>query len=63
MPLPCHRTCGRPVGLGQTVDTSAVRRRYQRAQDAADPRPLRWRDLRHTYEWLLAANSVDLVTI
>lgn len=35
--------------LGRTLDPSALRRRYRRAQDTAELRPLRWRDLRHTY--------------
>ena len=49
--------------LGRTLDTSALRRRFARAQAAARVRPLRWHDLRHTYGSLLAANGVDLVTI
>ncbi len=49
--------------FGRTLDTSALRRRFARAQTAAGVRPLRWHDLRHTYGSLLAANGVDLVTI
>jgi integrase len=49
--------------LGRTLDPSALRRRYRRAQAAAGLRPLRWHDLRHTYGSLLAAAGVDLVTI
>jgi integrase len=49
--------------LGRTLDGSALRRRYRRAQAAAGLRPLRWHDLRHTYGSLLAAAGVDLVTI
>jgi integrase len=49
--------------LGRTLDPSALRRRYRRAQVAAGLRPLRWHDLRHTYGSLLAAAGVDLVTI
>jgi len=49
--------------LGRSLDPSALRRRYRRAQDAAGLRPLRWHDLRHTYRSLLAADGVDLVTI
>ncbi len=49
--------------LGRTLDPSALRRRYRRAQAAAGLRPLRWHDLRHTYGSLLAASGVDLVTI
>ena len=49
--------------LGRTLDPSALRRRYRRAQDAAGLRALRWHDLRHTYGSLLATAGVDLVTI
>jgi integrase len=49
--------------LGRTLDPSALRRRYRRAQAAAGLRALRWHDLRHTYGSLLAAAGVDLVTI
>ena len=49
--------------FGRTLDSSALRRRYKRAQVAAGVRLLRWHDLRHTYGSLLAANGVDLVTI
>jgi integrase len=49
--------------FGRTLDGSALRRRYKRAQAAAGLRPLRWHDLRHTYGSLLAASGVDLVTI
>jgi integrase len=49
--------------FGRTLDTSALRRRFRRAQDAAELRPLRWHDLRHTYGSLLAASGLDLVTI
>jgi len=49
--------------LGRTLDGSALRRRYKRAQKAANIRPLRFHDLRHTYGSLLAAAGVDLVTI
>ena len=49
--------------FGRTLDSSALRRRYRRAQTAARLRPLRWHDLRHTYGSLLAASGVDLVTI
>jgi integrase len=48
---------------GRTLDDSALRRRYRRAQVAADVRPLRFHDLRHTFGSLLAANGVDVVTI
>jgi integrase len=49
--------------LGRTLDPSALRRRYRRAQAAAGLAPLRWHDLRHTYGSLLAAAGVDLVKI
>ena len=49
--------------LGRTVDDSALRRRYRRAQEAVGVRKLRWHDLRHTYGSLLAASGVDLVAI
>lgn len=48
---------------GRTFDDSALRRRYRRAQSAADIRPLRFHDLRHTFGSLLAASGVDVVTI
>jgi len=49
--------------FGRTLDPSALRCRYRRAQAAAGLRALRWHDLRHTYGSLLAADGVDLVTI
>jgi integrase len=49
--------------LGRPLDSSALRRRFKRARDAAGLRPLRFHDLRHTYGSLLAAAGVDLVTI
>jgi integrase len=49
--------------LGRSLDSSALRRRFKRARDAAGLRPLRFHDLRHTYGSLLAAAGVDLVTI
>jgi integrase len=49
--------------LGRTLDDSALRRRYRRAQAAAGIRPLRFHDLRHTFGSLLAARGVDVVTI
>ena len=45
------------------MNSSALRRRFKRARDAAGLRPLRFHDLRHTYGSLLAAAGVDLVTI
>jgi integrase len=49
--------------LGRSLDGSALRRRYRRAQIAAEARPLRFHDLRHTFGSLLAARGVDVVTI
>jgi integrase len=49
--------------LGRTLDDSALRRRYRRAQAAAGVRPLRFHDLRHTFGSLLAVAGVDVVTI
>jgi integrase len=49
--------------FGRPLDDSALRRRYARAQDAADIRPLRFHDLRHTFGSLLAMRGVDVVTI
>jgi integrase len=49
--------------FGRPLDGSALRRRYKRAQVAADVRPLRFHDLRHTFGSLLAARGVDVVTI
>lgn len=48
---------------GRTLDDSALRRRYRRAQTAAEVRPLRFHDLRHTFGSLLAMRGVDVVTI
>ena len=49
--------------LGRTLDASAVRKRFKRGRDAAGLRPLRFHDLRHTYDSLLAAAGIDLVSI
>lgn len=49
--------------LGRPLDGSALRRRYRRAQEAVEVRPLRFHDLRHTFGSLLAARGVDVVTI
>lgn len=48
---------------GRRIDGSALRRRFQRARDAAGLEPLRFHDLRHTYGSLLVAGGVDLVSI
>src|SRR5207249_5339199 len=49
--------------FGRSLDSSALRRRFKRARDAAGLRPLRFHDLRHTYGSLLAAAGIDLVSI
>jgi len=48
---------------GRRLDGSALRRRFERARDAADLRPLRFHDLRHTYGSLLVAGGVDLASV
>jgi integrase len=40
-----------------------LRRRYDRARDAAGLPPLRFYDLRHTYGSLLAAGGVDIISV
>ena len=49
--------------FGRPLDGSALRRRYRRAQIAAEVRPLRFHDLRHTFGSLLAARGGGVVTI
>lgn len=49
--------------LGRRLDASALRRRVERARDAAALRPLRFHDLRHTYGSLLVAGGVDLASV
>src|SRR4029077_9582961 len=49
--------------LGRPLDGSALRRRYRRAQIAAEAPPLRFHDLRHTLGSLLAARRGGVVTI
>ena len=54
----------RPQIPSESGDPRALRSDMpRRAQAAAELRPLRWHDLRHTYGSLLAADGVDLVTI
>ncbi|MGO9792899.1 MAG: tyrosine-type recombinase/integrase [Solirubrobacteraceae bacterium] len=48
---------------GRRLDGSALRRRVERAQDAAGLRKLRFHDLRHTYGSLLVAGGVDLASV
>jgi integrase len=49
--------------LGRRLDGSALRRRVERARDAAGLRRLRFHDLRHTYGSLLVAGGVDLASV
>jgi len=49
--------------LGRRLDGSALRRRVQRARDAARLRPMRFHDLRHTYGSLLVAGGIDLASV
>ena len=49
--------------LGRRLDPSALRRRYERARDAAGLERLRFHDLRHTYGSLLVAGGIDLVSV
>jgi integrase len=49
--------------FGRRLDDSALRRRFRRAQRAAQVRSLRFHHLRHTFGSLLAASGVDVVTI
>jgi integrase len=49
--------------LGRRLDPSALRRRFERARDAARLEPLRFHALRHTYGSLLVAGGVDLVSV
>lgn len=49
--------------LGWRLDPSALRRRFERARDAAGLEPLRFHDLRHTYGSLLVAGGIDLPSV
>jgi len=49
--------------LGRRLDPSALRRRFERARDAAELEPLRFHDLRHTYGSLLVAGGIDLASV
>jgi integrase len=49
--------------LGRRLDGSALRRRVERARNAAGLRSLRFHDLRHTYGSLLVAGGVDLASV
>jgi len=48
--------------LGDHLDSSALRRRYRRAQVAAGLRPLRFHDLRHSFGSLVV-REVDTATL
>jgi integrase len=49
--------------VGRRLDPSALRRRFERARDAAGLEPLRFHDLRHTYGSLLVAGGIDLPSV
>lgn len=49
--------------FGRRLDPSALRRRFERARDAAGLEPLRFHDLRHTYGSLLVAGGIDLASV
>ncbi|MGO9750198.1 MAG: tyrosine-type recombinase/integrase [Solirubrobacteraceae bacterium] len=49
--------------FGRRLDPSALRRRFERARDAAGLPPLRFHDLRHTYGSLLVAAGIDLRSV
>jgi integrase len=49
--------------LGRRIDPSALRRRFERARDAAGLEPLRFHGLRHTYGSLLVAGGIDLASV
>ena len=49
--------------LGRRLDPSALRRRFERARDAAGLEPLCFHDLRHTYGSLLVAGGIDLPSV
>jgi integrase len=49
--------------IGRRVDPSALRRRFERARNAAGLGPLRFHDLRHTYGSLLVAGGIDLASV
>jgi integrase len=51
-----------PNAVGRHIDASALRRRYVRALAAAELRPLRFHDLRHTFG-SLAINRASIVQV
>lgn len=48
---------------GRRIDGSALKRRFDRARDAAGLEVLRFHDLRHTYGSLLVAGGIDLASV
>lgn len=53
----CHPQTGHPL------DPSALRKRYQKARQAARVRPVRFHDLRHTFGTRMAAAGVPMRTL
>ncbi len=49
--------------LGLEPGPAPLRRRFERARDAAGLEPLRFDDLRHTYGSLLVAGGIDLASV
>jgi integrase len=49
--------------FGRRLDPSALRRRFERARNAAGLPPLRFHDLRHTHGSLLVEGGVDLISV
>jgi integrase len=49
--------------FGRRLDASALRRRFERARDAAGLEPLRFHGLRPTYGSLLVAGGIDLASV
>jgi integrase len=48
---------------GRRLNGPALTRRYNRARETCELRPLRWHDLRHTFGSLLVAAGIDTVTV
>jgi integrase len=49
--------------IGRRLDPSALRRRFERARDAAGLEPLKFHALRHSYGSLLVAGGIDLPSV
>jgi integrase len=49
--------------FARRLDPSALRRRFERARDAAGLESLRFHDLRHAYGSLLVAGGIDLASV